>query len=178
MKLLLALVAMFLLPALVLALGADHPAGALPGQPHWPAGLVGLVNAKQRVHGFWVNAEEKFFYRGDTTALNDFLAQYAKLKDTKLVLVLHPGGGEVRSPWDKTSRGPADWTLYFCPRDWLLHAPGGSVQKTDPTTISRVDVWLGGSVRLTDLTVPENVTVESGGEIEGFIRKHQGKGQP
>lgn len=167
------LLSALLLPTLVLALGADHPKGPVAAQPSWPQGLEALVNRNDRIHGYWVNSEDVFFYSGATPALNDFLAQYAKLKDTKLVVVLHPGPKEARSPWDKTPQPRTDWGLYFAPRDWLVHHPNGKVKKTDLPMISQVDVWLGAGIRLADLKVPANVRVQSGGEIEDFIHQHR-----
>lgn len=169
-----ALFAVILLPTLGLALGSDHHKGPIPRQKSWPEHLEDLVNCKDRIHGYWVNSVDVFFFAGDTQALNDFLAHYSKLKDIKLVVVLHPGPKEARSPWDKDLHAAkADWGLYIAPRGWLLLDADSKVKKTDPTTISRVDVWLGGRVRLADLQVPQNVAVESGGEIEDFVRKRQ-----
>jgi hypothetical protein len=170
-----ALLTALVLPTLVLALGADHPKGPVAPQPSWPEGMENLVNRKDRIHGYWVNSEDIFFYSGNTQTLNDFLAQYAKLKDTKLVVVLHPGPKEATSPWsDKSAQHPrTDWMLYVAPKSWVIHHPTKKIKMTDPTTISQVDIWLGGNIRLADLQVPKNVRVESGGEIEDFIQKYQ-----
>ena len=46
-------------------LGADHPADRpVGGSPEWPVGLVDLVNRDQRVHGFFVNANDFFLFSG------------------------------------------------------------------------------------------------------------------
>jgi hypothetical protein len=159
-----------LLPVPALGLGADHPKGPISADnASWPQGLLDLANRPDRVHGFWVNDVDVFFYAGDSKALHDFLAAYAKLKDTQLRVVLHPGRGEARSPWDRTARGPADWRLYV---------EAGNPDPMGPRTLSRVDVWLGGGVRLADLRVPPNVAVASGGEIEAFIQAHRKKSRP
>jgi hypothetical protein len=154
----------------VWALGADHPKQAVTNDK-WPKGLAELVNAENRVHGFFVNWEDVFFFIGDTAALNAFLAKYAQLPDTKLRVVIHPGRLDVRSPWDKQPRGiAADWKLYATPfaRDQVMK---DGVKPGD--FVTRIDVWLGGSIKLDELRVPEKVVVESGGEIEAFVKKHE-----
>jgi len=160
---------MFLVPTLVWALGSDHPKQPV-NNDKWPKGLAELVNAENRVHGYFVNWEDVFFFKGDTAALNDFLTKYSRLPDTTLHVVIHPGRLEVRSPWDKQPRDiAADWQIYASPftRDQVQAAgvkPGPFV--------TRLDVWLGGSVKLDELRVPEKVSVESGGEIEAFVKEH------
>jgi hypothetical protein len=160
-----------LIPTVAWALGSDHPKQPVHNDK-WPKGLAELVNADNRVHGYFVNWEDVFFFRGDTASLNTFLIQYAQLPDTRLQVVLHPGKLEVRSPWDKQPRREvvADWKLYATPftRDQVQAAgvkPGPFV--------TRIDISLGGSVRLDELRVPANVPVESGGEIEAFVKRHK-----
>lgn len=86
-----------IIPTVVWAYGSDHL-----GQPvnydRWPKGLAELVNAENRVHGYFVNWVDVFFFRGETAAFNEFLAKYSQLPDTKLHVVIHPGKLEVRSP--------------------------------------------------------------------------------
>ncbi len=53
--------------------------------------LTDLANRPGRVGGYWVNSNDWFYFAGDTKALNDFLRRYAELKETPLVLVIHPG---------------------------------------------------------------------------------------
>jgi hypothetical protein len=156
-------------PAIVWALGSDHPKQPV-NNDKWPKGMAELVNADNRVHGYFVNFEDVFFFKGDTDALNDFLAKYAQLLGAKLHVVIHGGRLDVRSPWDKQSRDiEADWQLYATPftRDQVQ---AGAV-KPGPF-VTRVDVWLGGSINLDELRVPEIISVDSGGEIEAFVKKH------
>ena len=158
-----------LIPALAWAVGSDHPKQPV-NNDKWPKGLAGLVNAENRVHGYFVNWEDVFFFKGNTAALNDFLTNYAQLTDAKLHVVIHPGRLDVRSPWDKQPRLiAADWQLYASPftRD-QVQADG---VKSGPF-VTRIDVWLGSSIKLDELRVPEKVSVESGGEIEAFVKKH------
>jgi hypothetical protein len=155
-----------LVPTVVWAWGADHPKKPV-NKNGWPKGLAELVNAENRVHGYFVNWEDVFFFKGDTAALNDFLTKYAQLPDTTLRVVIHPGRLNVRSPWDKEPRDiVADWRLYASPLMRDAERPG---KLTRGPFVTRVDVCLGGSVKLTELRVPDNVSVESGGEIEAFV---------
>jgi hypothetical protein len=174
----LALCVALLLPSFVLAIGGDHPAGPITGGKSWPYGMEDLVNRKDRIHGYWVNAEDIFFFAGETQALNDFFTKYAKLNDTKLVIVLHPGTHDARSPWDKGEQAAkADWRLYIAPKSWVIDDPEQKIKATDPATISKVDVWLGGKVKLAYLRVPKEVALESGSdstkEIQDFVRKNK-----
>lgn len=148
----------------VFGLGSDHPKGPVDGHAHWPQGLKELVNREGRVHGFWVNDEDVFFYAGDTQALNQFLEVYAKLPKTALTVVIHPGLKNARSPWERQDRD--------LPTQWSLHTGGDS---KDGRFVTRVDVWLGGRIRLEHVRLPANVEAASGGEIERFVAEHNKK---
>ena len=50
----------------VYALGGDHPANQPVNLDKAPTGLNELINQTNRVHGFFVNAEDRFFFVGDT----------------------------------------------------------------------------------------------------------------
>ncbi|MEM8737797.1 MAG: hypothetical protein AAGG38_04875 [Planctomycetota bacterium] len=159
-----------LVPTVVWALGSDHPQQVVQ-QPNWPEGLAELANAENRVHGFFVNWEDFFFFRGETADLNEFLTRYSMLASTKLEVVLHPGKLEVRSPGDEQPRDVvANWRLYA--RSRFLSSTLLDKAEIDPAFITRIDVWLGGEVKLADLRVPHSVSVRSGGEIEAFVREH------
>ncbi|MCI0641739.1 MAG: hypothetical protein L0Y72_26300 [Gemmataceae bacterium] len=155
-----------------LALGSDHPKGPVGEASFWPKGLAELANLPQRVHGFWVNDTDVFFFAGDTAALNRFLADYAKLEKMTFQVVLHPGPKKARSPWDEQDRDiPVDWKLY-------CNLRGGDQfdEKNAPGVMySRVDVWLGRNISLDQLQVPANVDVVSGGEIERFVKERKEK---
>lgn len=155
-----------LIPTVAWGLGADHPSTPISNDK-WPKGLAELVNGENRVHGYFVNAIDILFFRGDASALNAFLTDYSRLAGTQLRLVLHPGKLEVKSPWDEQRRNlEADWKLYAAP-----YEEDGARPKSGEF-VTRVDVWLGGSVKLEELRVPANVAVESGGEIEAFVKSH------
>lgn len=153
-------------PGSLLAMGADHPKPT-DGASWWPAGLKELANRPDRVHGFFVNMEDVFFYAGDTAAFNDFLAAYARMDNTILQLVIHPGPKKARSPWDKEDRNiPVDWSLYAAAfsREQLEsgRVSGGKV-------VTKIDVYLGRGIGLDGLQIPDAVEVSSGGEIEAFL---------
>jgi len=165
----------FLIPTMVWALSADHSDGPIPSRPDWPEGLLELVNAENRVHGFIVHLEEVFFFEGSTEDFNTFIQQFSKLPNTRLELVLHPGNLEVRSPWDKEPRDlAAAWKLYaspFSPEQLKNY----DLEKAP--FFARVDVWLGEGLKLSELEISENISVKSSGEIEAFVQKHQEKQQ-
>jgi hypothetical protein len=87
-----------------LAIGSDHPKGPVTGNELWREGLKQLANRPDRVHGFWVNETDVFFYNGDSKAFNQFADGYGKLKGTALRVVLHAGTKKARSPWDTADR--------------------------------------------------------------------------
>jgi hypothetical protein len=138
------LAAAFVLAASAFAwgLGADHGTRPVGGSDNWPPGLRELVNTDRRVHGYFVNWEDVFYFAGDTDALNAFLGSCARLPGTQVRVVLHPGKADVRSPWDK---GPRDVAA-----DWKLYASAFAKEQvraahTDGVPFQvRVDVWLGG----------------------------------
>lgn len=164
------LIALLFMPGVAQGLGADHDKRPV-NNDGWPKGLADLVNSDNRIHGFFVNWQDYFFFAGDSSAFNEFLQKYSQLLNTRLQLVIHPGKLEVKSPWDKQPRDlSADWKLYTSPYGPVTQP---ATAPTNTQFITRIDLYLGGSVKLDDLKIPENVPVESGGEIEGFVKKHQ-----
>lgn len=158
----------------VFALGSDHPKGPVTGNERWPGGLEELANRQDRVHGYWVNETDVFFYNGDTVQLNQFLIDCAQLHNTSLHVVLHPGAKKARSPWDQADRDiPVSWVLYAS-----FHPLEGSKPKAGDQYHTRVDVWLGSQVKLEDLDIPAEIEVVSGGEIERFIAERQAAPKP
>lgn len=126
----------------------DQPVG---GTSAWSEGLLKLVNTTNRVHGFFVNAEDVFFFLGSATNFSGFLRDYSKLQDIeKHQLILHEGQGEAKSPWGKAGK-PCDWKLYACPKAWL--ARDG---KTNGFVLE-VHFWTGGKIALDQVIIPENV---------------------
>jgi hypothetical protein len=131
--------------------------------------LERLVKATNRVHGFFVNAEDIFFYSGSASGLTAFLLDYSKLEGVeRRRLILHEGIGEAKSPWEKTGR-VCDWKLYACPKGWhnisVLSKQGtNSVQAlqkaaAEPGYIVEVHFWTGGRIALDEVEVPKGVVV-------------------
>ncbi|HUU92158.1 MAG TPA: hypothetical protein VM238_13235 [Phycisphaerae bacterium] len=171
-RLILGCIAMAACCTVALALGASHPNDQTCSNKEWPAGLSDIVNTKARVCGFFVNANDWFYFKGDTKAFNGVLAAYGKLKDTPLLLVLHPGRGTAREPWDKDKSVPCEWSLTIQRRGW--GAPEPKPGETGKYVVA-LHLWLGGDVALEELDVPLNVEVQSGAEIERFVAEHQAK---
>ncbi len=157
-------------------LGADHPKGRPVSVDDWPQGLATLVNEENRVHGFFVNANDTFFFVGSTEMLNGFLTGCAALEDTPASLVLHPGTVVASSPWKRSKDKkpiPCQWRIDIMRRGWHPSAPmREGAPKNNPGYVVKVHAWLDGNVKLDGLKVPEQIAVESGGEIEKFVAEH------
>jgi hypothetical protein len=154
-----------------LALGSDYP----PDRPvisstNWPKGLNALVNVTNRVWGFFVNAEDDFFFSGTAAELSVFLRDYSRLEGIESRrLILHDGVGEAKSPWEKAGR-PCDWKLEACPKSWhniaVLSKQGTNsveaLQKAakEPGYVVEVHFWTGGRIALDKLAIPGNVLVQ------------------
>ena len=153
------------------ALGSDYPKEQpVPGSTNWPKGLSALVNSTNRVWGFFVNAEDIFFFSGDRSELTAFLQKYSRLDGLESRrLILHEGIGEAKSPWEKTGR-PCDWKLYVCPKGWhnlgvLLKQGTNSVEvlqkaAKEPGYVAEVHFWTGGHIALNQLDIPKAVVVQ------------------
>ena len=128
----------------------------LPEWPSWPPGMVGLVNFTNRVHGYLTNAEEFFFFTGNTADFQKFLGKYSTV--TGIVshrLIIHPGRWITRSPWGEEPIKTCDWELYACPARWLRAT--GKIEADRAGYILEVHLWKGGAVALGQLKIPENV---------------------
>jgi hypothetical protein len=160
----------------VFGLGSDYPTNE-SSNPSWPKGMAELVNVTNRVHGFWVNSEDIFFFSGSATNLASFLETYSQIQGIeKHLLVLQDGVGEAKSPWEKTGRS-CDWELYGCPRGWLnlgkISSQGTNsveaIQQAakDTNYFLEVHFWTGGKIALDQLVIPQNVEV-TGGCLKNF----------
>ena len=148
--------------------GADHEEGDLSPNSNWPAGLHAAVNQKNRVHGFWVNTTDVFFYRGGNREINSMIESLAAIKGVKARIILHAGAGKARSPWG-TDRGAANWSVTcYC------KVGKGGIAFGKPDSID-MDVWISDKIGLGELKIPEKIAIENGGEIESFIKKMRSK---
>ena len=152
--------------AVALAVAGAHPEGRITGgADYWTDDLRELINRDERIHGYFVNAEDQFLYAGNTEALNGFLKIYADLKDARLKVVLHAGPAKATAVGAREPR-QGDWGLYSAPRDWIRHSSKSDVTDDDPPLITRVDVWVGRAVKLDRLEIPAAVPVEAGKDVE------------
>jgi hypothetical protein len=134
-------------------LGADYPKDFQFSGTNWPASMNELVNRTNRVHAFFVNAEDIFFFSGRATNFSEFLRDYAKIADIeKHRLILHEGIGEAKSPWSKAGQ-PCDWKLYGCPAQW--HNFHNAVKAS--RYLLEVHFWMGGRVALEQVAVPGSI---------------------
>jgi len=156
------------LAARVYALGGDHPADQQVNLDNAPPGLNDLINQKTRVHGYFVNAQDWFFFGGDTAAFAAFLKQYARLDGIAgHRLVVHRGKGQAKSPWDKGEGKPCGWMLDVGLISWaeghgreVYKDPKTAESKTEkPKYMAELHVWEDGNVNLEKVTIPDTVNV-------------------
>lgn len=133
---LLTLSAGLLLASIVFAMGGKHGPNPVVQQGRWPAGTATLINSSNRVAGHWVNANDEFFFQGDTAAFNDFLRGYARLKGTPLRVIIHTGEKRGSRLWGSEPEIPYDWRLFV--QQW------GGTTSCDVT----IDVWVDREVEL------------------------------
>jgi hypothetical protein len=149
-------------------MGADHPNdGPVSVTTAWPEGMHKLINASNRVHGYFINQADIFFFSGNATNLSAFLADYSKISGVeKHRLILHEGVGEAKSPWGTTGR-PCDWKLFGYSKDWHNQSTlkGTNSVETLQTAakesvyVLEVHLWTGGRITLDEVVVPKNVEV-------------------
>ena len=97
---------------------------------------------------------------------------YGQLKETPLVLVIHPGNVPAEQPKGRLS---FDWRFDMldqgAPRnEEIFSKPGGGRWPR----VAIVEAWLGEDVRLDELKVPADIEVREvrpGGDIEAFIKQ-------
>jgi len=176
-KLLTFLVALSLtipLAARVHALGSDHPADEQVNLDKAPPGLNDLINQKTRVHGYFVNAQDRFFFAGDTAAFAGFLTQYARLGGIAgHRLVVHGGKGQAKSPWDKGKGKACDWMLDVALLAWMgdhwqvyMDPKAGESKTEKPKYMAELHLWEEGNVKLEKVKIPDTVRVVREGQAE------------
>jgi hypothetical protein len=152
------------------ALGSDHPPGQpIAGTTNWPSGLERMVNLTNRMHGFFINQADYYFYTGSQAQLGEFLKDFSKLGGTsEKRLIVHKGVGEAKSPWDKDGR-PCDWQLYTCPKGWhnlgkLSLDPKSTPEERRKASqeagyVVEVHFWKDGTIALDKIQIPAGVVV-------------------
>jgi hypothetical protein len=152
------------------ALGSDYPNGPVTGAQisNWPNGMLRLVDSSNRVYGFWINAEEVFFFSGTATNFSEFLQAYSQIQRIeKHCLILHDGMGEAKSPWRTTGQS-SDWKVYGSPKGWHNLATLNGTNSVEvkrkaieePGYVLEVHFWTGGDIALDQVTIPKNIEVK------------------
>jgi len=138
-------------------MGADHEDGELAPQPAWPTGFHAAVNKKNRIHGYWVNTTDVFFYRGNNGEINDMIESLTSIKAVNTKIILHAGSGLAKSPWG-TDKGVANWSVTsYCKAGF---------GKADSVLI---DIWISDGIQLDKLKISADATIADGQEIKSFI---------
>ncbi len=86
-------------------------------------GILALGNLKSRIYWYEVNGDPFFYYRGDTTALNEALRKFAELPTAPREVILLPG------PAERDSLTRERRIAY----DWSIHTPSGLNREGPPT---------------------------------------------
>jgi hypothetical protein len=134
----------------------------------WP-GVMPTVNHPSRVYHWWVNGNEKFFYEGDTAALNDILRRFAEIGTERRVVVLRPGPGETKS-FDQSKTVRFHWSLHLLGgiAGHLATLPQGEKVWSKHPVLS---VFVDDAMDLDRLEVPKGVTLVPLAELKQANRE-------
>ena len=139
----------------------------------FPAGVAELASSRNRVHGFMSTfGYADLWYAGDAKAFNAYLAEYARLKDLPLQLVIHPAPGSKLRQYVSEPRVHYDWELSI---KWGISLQADRKDDKAEGFAVTLHLYLSDAITLDDISVPANVTVQSGDEIEQFIAQHRGR---
>jgi len=148
-------------------IGSDHPTSQPVNLHKAPATVNNLINSINRIHGYFVNAEDRFFFAGDSSTFALFLKQYAALKGIAgHRLIIHPEKGIAKSPWDDGNGKACDWMLDVSIVSWrevytkVFRDKGGSPPKEGETEyLVELHVWAKGTVDIKTIKVPKGILV-------------------
>jgi hypothetical protein len=180
-------------------MGADHgPVGQTSLRADMSPKLQQLINRDDRVHGYFVNSEDVFFYAGNTKALNEFMSLFAELEHTNLEISINQSLTHASSPWDKAERETvANWQLYSAPYDehaWhtamtkIREAQGDDIEAlraktkefSDGPEVARLQFRVGGEIELEKLDIPQHIKLTIINEdeatpkaIKEFVARHE-----
>lgn len=162
------------------SLASEHPDGPITGNPDWPKGLAELINQESRFYGYFINADDYFFFRGDTEEFNKFLKEYTELEGFPHILVIHPGRG-IENRLGSEEKFEFDWELKALRWGWDAYVSEELKDEVDCLVI--LHVWLGSGIDLEEIEVPLHINLKSSREIEKFIEEHkfkqrESKGKP
>jgi len=156
LKILVYVIGLNLTAASSFAYGSDHPDKVDAG--HWPKGMFSLVNVPERIHGYFVNTADVFFFAGDQEKFGEFLKAYIAIEGiVQHKVVVHQGIGEAKSPWDKGKGVRCDWMIRGVPLSW---------EQCDPNAkgyLLELHIWEEGKIKVQEDHLPEGVTIEQAG---------------
>lgn len=121
----------------------------------WP-GIMDVINDKARVYRQWVNGDERFYFEGDTDALNKALKQFAKTTGKVKEVIIRPGSAKAGTFHD----GHVTY-------DWDLHIMGGIAAGLTRDKVGsliwpkdpRMTIYIGKNIKLEKLEIPDGLTV-------------------
>jgi hypothetical protein len=147
--------ALFAFPLTGYGLGGDYPKnGPVGGSSLWPKGLSDLVNSPNRVHGFFVNAEDNIFFVGSADDFGRFLKRYSEISGiVAYKLVVHSEKGVAKSPWDSGAGIPCNWKLVGYAESWKT----GDASKKG--YVLELHLYLGENPGLDKVPVPKTIAV-------------------
>ena len=167
-KALLILVLVLACSVQVFGWSSTHPSNQPVNLAEAPSGMNELINNTNRVHGFFVNAEDRFLFAGDSSAFAAFLEQYAELKGIAgHRLIIHPGKGVAKSPGDDGEGKPCDWMLDVAPVSWREgHAnkvyrdkDGSPPKEGEKEYLVELHIWMKSEIDIKKIKVPKGVLV-------------------
>lgn len=141
-------------PGLVREKFSDEP---IRSQPHWLEGMRAYVRSPRLVHSSKADGDGDYYFKGDTSAFNEFLRKFAAVKLPKHRIAIKKQYGKVSH-------------RHF---DWVLHIPGqtnskGGKDREAKDVYPSVTVYAAASdIHLADVVLPEGadvVVLESGDE--------------
>lgn len=168
-------------PAWALIFGGE---GNKPiNDPGWPKGAAAVFNSEFRV-AYWEGppfggGQWHAECKGDASALNVVLADFAKVDIPQKRIVLHDGFGQsfwLNPSRDKEKKDKAliDWAFMVWQPDRLQFQrglPAGlrALEQRDQPLLAQFDVYTGGFIRWADVIVPDGVeVVDQRLEAHGF----------
>ncbi len=122
----------------------------------WP-NVMPVVNDSHRVYHSWVNGDDRFYFQGNTEALNLALKNLAQVKAEKRTVILRPAPGRGSSLNGK-QKFVFNWQLNLhggVAKRMSTRDQGGNVWDSNPELI----VYVGGDIVLDMVEIPENVDV-------------------
>jgi hypothetical protein len=151
----------------VFGMGSDHPTNQPVNLDKAPAAVNKLINNTNRVHGFWVNGGDRFFFAGDSSTFALFLKQYAALKGIAgHRLIIHPENSVAKSPWDDGNGKPCDWMLDVALVSWREgHAKvyrdkdGSPPKEGEKEYLVELHIWMRSKIDIKKIKVPKGVLV-------------------